>query len=206
MELQRKCGMSAVAGTDLVFRLHIGITCGDVESVILKARSTENMQGAYHYVSGLPLSQTASVVDAARTGEVCVTQEIHTLCGRYLQCSTVKCDIHSEEEEVEETTKQHDRLEGPTGTVNEEGKAKTKSKKDRPCVPEAKVYRLDRVDDDVEDILSELPRARQGAALLVDRDAARVPPKYFPQAPPGVQILAYRRNAIPVCSLCSQAV
>jgi class 3 adenylate cyclase len=127
LELQRKCGMSAVPGTDLVFRLHIGITCGDVESVILTSRSVESMQGAYHYVSGLPLTETASVVDAARSGEVCVTAAVRELCGHYLQCSEVAV-----EEDVTASSASSSRF-------------------------DSAVYRLNAVDDDVEDVLRELP-------------------------------------------------
>jgi class 3 adenylate cyclase len=79
LDLQRKCGMSPVKGTDLAFRLHIGITFGELVSQVLKSKSTEVMQSAYHFVSGHPLTQTAIVVDHAKTGEICITEEVHRL-------------------------------------------------------------------------------------------------------------------------------
>ena len=106
MDLQRKCGMSPVAGTDLAFRMHIGISFGDIQVEILTSYAgahhssssgssssggtSSNMQRAYPFVSGRPLAETASVVDTAKIGEVCITKATYLIAKQYLQTTERK--------------------------------------------------------------------------------------------------------------------
>lgn len=83
-ELQRKCGVSTVQGTDEVFRMHIGITMGEIESQILLCNSSVSMQKAFHFVWGEPLSETALVVEAALVGEIAVTDSVKATCGQLI--------------------------------------------------------------------------------------------------------------------------
>ena len=92
LDLQRKCGMSPVAGTELTFRMHIGVTFGEVQSQIFQCRSSETMQPAYHFVSGTPLTQTASVVDAAKVGQICITEAVKKMCRRYVDSTPTEND------------------------------------------------------------------------------------------------------------------
>jgi class 3 adenylate cyclase len=88
LDLQRKCGMSPVPGTTLAFRLHIGITHGEIESQILTSKTAASMQGAYQYVSGRPLEETV-VVDCAGEGQVCITEDAFSVCGSYLEATPI---------------------------------------------------------------------------------------------------------------------
>ncbi|CUF29174.1 guanylate cyclase, putative [Bodo saltans] len=93
-ELQRKCGVSTVQGTDEVFRMHIGITMGEIESEILACNSSVSMQKAFHFVWGEPLSQTALVVEAAHVGEIAATIDVKTACGEMIVWEKRKIDEH----------------------------------------------------------------------------------------------------------------
>lgn len=69
-ELQRKYPIFPVAGTDLSFEMHIGLTCGELHSEVIRCASLRTMQQHWHYVAGEPLRTIGTVVDAALPTEV----------------------------------------------------------------------------------------------------------------------------------------
>jgi class 3 adenylate cyclase len=103
LDLQRKCGMSQVQGTDLTFRLHIGITHGEIESQILTSKSATSMQSAYHFVLGRPLAET-TVVDCAAVGEVCITEDATVACGSFIEVTPLSAMPHKARPDAEVVT------------------------------------------------------------------------------------------------------
>lgn len=83
VELQDKCGVHSVPGTDRQLRIHIGITAGELETNVFRPKTgaANVMQPAFYYVGGGPLREIGDVVDAAPKGSVGVTQHVAKLCG-----------------------------------------------------------------------------------------------------------------------------
>jgi len=79
LELQKKTGCHPIEGTNLVFRIHCGICCGPLESEVFQAPSATNMQRLFHSVGGDSLREIATLVDLAKSGEVCVSHQVATM-------------------------------------------------------------------------------------------------------------------------------
>jgi class 3 adenylate cyclase len=75
IELQEKAGDHPVEGTSLVFKIHCGICSGPVESEIFKAPTHTHMQRLYHAVGGDALAEISELVDLAKAGETCISDE-----------------------------------------------------------------------------------------------------------------------------------
>jgi class 3 adenylate cyclase len=75
IELQEKAGAHPVEGTSLVFKIHCGICCGTVESEIFEAPTHAHMQRLYHAVGGDALEEISELVDLAKAGETCISEE-----------------------------------------------------------------------------------------------------------------------------------
>lgn len=75
VDLQNKAGSHPVEGTSLVFRIHCGICSGPVESEIFQAPIHANMQRLYHAVGGDALAEISALVDLAKAGETCISEE-----------------------------------------------------------------------------------------------------------------------------------
>jgi class 3 adenylate cyclase len=80
LELQEKAGSHHVEGTTLVFKIHCGLTCGPVESEVFQAPTHAHMQRLYHAVGGDALTEISELVDLAKAGETCTSEE----CVEYL--------------------------------------------------------------------------------------------------------------------------
>jgi class 3 adenylate cyclase len=72
LEMRQKADVHAIEGTDLCFRFHCGLTCGLLESEIFAAPTHVNMQRLFHSVGGETMKEIGDLVDAAKSGEVCV--------------------------------------------------------------------------------------------------------------------------------------
>jgi class 3 adenylate cyclase len=68
MQLQELTGDYPIEGTDLYFRIHCGITCGELDTEVFTAPRSAHMQGFYHVVSGEPLVEIGDLVDSAKAG------------------------------------------------------------------------------------------------------------------------------------------
>jgi class 3 adenylate cyclase len=75
IELQEKAGAHPVEGTSLIFKIHCGICSGIVESEIFKATTHAHMQRLYHAVGGDALAEISELVDLAKAGETCISDE-----------------------------------------------------------------------------------------------------------------------------------
>lgn len=73
MQLQKQAGTHEVEGTNHVFRIHIGMACGLVESEIFVATVHSHMQPMYHLVGGPAIAEIGDLVDMAQAGQVCVS-------------------------------------------------------------------------------------------------------------------------------------
>ena len=82
MALQSQAGTYDVGSENIQMRLHIGLECGPMQSVLI---GTLRERGAvYHMLTGAPLRTIGSLVDAAKPGEVCISGgawEELLLCG-----------------------------------------------------------------------------------------------------------------------------
>ena len=87
LEMQRHAGSHPVlegggGGTDddnnneLIFRIHCGLCCGLLESEVFVAPVHEHMQRLYHSVGGDSVVEIGELVDLAKAGEVCVSEEV----------------------------------------------------------------------------------------------------------------------------------
>lgn len=77
MELQERAGSHRVEnGTNMVFRIHVGVTCGLLESEIFAAPSSTHMQRLYHSVGGESLEPLGEAVNFAKAGQVCVSAKV----------------------------------------------------------------------------------------------------------------------------------
>ena len=76
LEMQHDAGEHPVRDTSLHFRIHCGLSCGMLESEIYTARNHNNMQRLFHSVGGNSLVELSELVDLAKPGEVCVTNEV----------------------------------------------------------------------------------------------------------------------------------
>jgi class 3 adenylate cyclase len=80
IELQEEAGSFPVEGTELVFKIHCGVCCGPVESEVFQAPTHAHMQRLYHAVGGDALAEISELVDLAKAGETCISEE----CVEYL--------------------------------------------------------------------------------------------------------------------------
>jgi class 3 adenylate cyclase len=80
VELQKQAGWHPIEGTSLVFKIHCGLTCGPVESEVFEAPTHAHMQRLYHAVGGDALAEISELVDLAKAGETCLSEE----CAEYL--------------------------------------------------------------------------------------------------------------------------
>lgn len=80
MQLQELTGDYPIEGTDLYFRIHCGITCGELDTEVFTAPRSAHMQSLYHVVSGEPLVEIGGLVDSAKAGEVYISWD----CADYL--------------------------------------------------------------------------------------------------------------------------
>jgi class 3 adenylate cyclase len=80
VELQKQAGWHPIEGTSLVFKIHCGLTCGPVESEVFEAPTHAHMQRLYHAVGGDALAEISELVDLAKAGETCISEE----CAEYL--------------------------------------------------------------------------------------------------------------------------
>lgn len=76
LEMLQQAGSHPVEGTDLQFRIHCGLSCGHVESEVFAAPVHSNMQRLFHSVGGDAVVEIGELVDLARAGEVCVSDEV----------------------------------------------------------------------------------------------------------------------------------
>jgi class 3 adenylate cyclase len=84
LQMQQQAGSHRVEGTDddnLVFRIHCGLCCGELDTEIFVAPSSNSSQRLFHAVSGEPLQQIASLVDFAKAGQVCISKECMEMLG-----------------------------------------------------------------------------------------------------------------------------
>lgn len=86
MELQKDAESHPVEGTNLSFHIHCGVCCGALESEIFVAPSTNHMQRLYHCVGGESLSEIAELVDSAKQGEICISDECLIRMGNTAVC------------------------------------------------------------------------------------------------------------------------
>jgi class 3 adenylate cyclase len=93
MEMQKRAGQHAVDGTSLQFRIHCGLSCGPLESEIFDAPNHVNMQRLFHSVGGTSLIELSDLVDMAKAGEICLSDDavahIGATYGRYEECSNL---------------------------------------------------------------------------------------------------------------------
>ena len=75
-QLQIQCASHAVAGTSHVFRIHVGLCAGTVESEIFAAPVHVHMQRLFHLVGGEALQNIGPLVDTAEAGQVCVSRQV----------------------------------------------------------------------------------------------------------------------------------
>jgi class 3 adenylate cyclase len=75
VELQKQAGWHPVEGTSLIFKIHCGLTCGPVESEVFEAPTHAHMQRLYHAVGGDALAEISELVDLAKAGETCLSDE-----------------------------------------------------------------------------------------------------------------------------------
>ena len=80
-EMMQHAGSHPVEGTDLAFRIHCGLCCGHLESEVFAAPVHEHMQRLYHSVGGESIVEIGELVDLAKAGEVCCSDEVARLLG-----------------------------------------------------------------------------------------------------------------------------
>jgi class 3 adenylate cyclase len=90
MEIQLLCGEHPVEGTDLFFRLHMGIAYGEMESEVLVPKQSVSMQRAFHFVTGQPIAEVGQIVDVAAPREVCVSARVVAEVGDQLSLEPTK--------------------------------------------------------------------------------------------------------------------
>ena len=73
LKLQNMAGVHPIEGTDLNFRIHCGLCCGQLESEIFAAPVHVHMQRLFHSVGGESLVEISALVDVAKAGEICVS-------------------------------------------------------------------------------------------------------------------------------------
>lgn len=73
-EMQEKAGSHIVEGTTFCFHIHCGLACGDLESEIFAASTNVYMQRLYHSVSGESLIIVSELIDIAKAGEICISE------------------------------------------------------------------------------------------------------------------------------------
>jgi class 3 adenylate cyclase len=98
LEMQTKAGMHIVEGTPHVFRIHIGLSCGILESEVFEAPVHVNMQRLYHSVGGDVLDEISDLVDLAAAGELCVS----ATCQDYLGASAHYRPVAKEHDAAED--------------------------------------------------------------------------------------------------------
>jgi class 3 adenylate cyclase len=87
MEMQETAGSHHVdietkGNGDLQFRIHCGLACGPLESEIFVAPTTVNMQRLFHSVGGESLVEISELVDIAKAGQVCISEEVMKYIGK----------------------------------------------------------------------------------------------------------------------------
>lgn len=75
IRLQKICCYHRVEGINLQFRIHCGLSCGGLESEIFQAPTHINMQRFYHSVGGESIRELSELVDMAKAGEVCISED-----------------------------------------------------------------------------------------------------------------------------------
>jgi len=90
MELQRLAGVHEIEGTDLTFRIHCGLCCGQLESEIFAAPVHVHMQRLYHSVGGESLVEISELVDIAKAGETCISETCLKYLGKHATHSVVE--------------------------------------------------------------------------------------------------------------------
>jgi class 3 adenylate cyclase len=88
-ELQEKEGSYLVEGTSFYFRIHCGLACGALESEIFAASTNVYMQRLYHSVSGESLILVSELVDIAKAGEICISENCLKYLGSRAKCKGV---------------------------------------------------------------------------------------------------------------------
>ena len=73
VELQERAGVHPIEGTDLCFRIHCGLCCGQLESEIFAAPVHVHMQRLFHSVGGESLVEISELADIAKAGETCIS-------------------------------------------------------------------------------------------------------------------------------------
>lgn len=91
VKLQKTCGFHLVEGIDLQFRIHCGLSCGFLESEIFQAPNHINMQSCYHSVGGESIVELSELVDMAKAGETCISED----CAKYLNELGVYEDVEN---------------------------------------------------------------------------------------------------------------
>ena len=74
-QLQDECGVHEI-DTGHKFRIHIGLTCGTIESEIFVAPTAKHMQRLFHLVGGEALEEIGDLVDLAKATETCISAGI----------------------------------------------------------------------------------------------------------------------------------
>jgi class 3 adenylate cyclase len=90
-QMQKRAGSHSVEGTTLEFNIHIGLSCGQLETEIFESPTRVSMQRLYHVVGGEPLIEMAELVELAQSGEVCISEQCHhtlKLFGTFRRCGT----------------------------------------------------------------------------------------------------------------------
>jgi class 3 adenylate cyclase len=114
VELQKQAGWHPVEGTSLIFKIHCGLTCGLVESEVFEAPTHAHMQRLYHAVGGDALAEISELVDLAKAGETCLSDEcaehLGDFRGRYTDlsdCAGAKLltSLHLEETDLDRIEK-----------------------------------------------------------------------------------------------------
>ena len=83
IQLQKVCGNHAVPDDPtLVFRMHIGISFGEVEMCVFDNPSVKHMVRSMHFFTGPAVQDLSRLVDAAAAGEIVVSQSVVALCRR----------------------------------------------------------------------------------------------------------------------------
>lgn len=81
LRMQQQAGEHPVEGTDLFFRIHCGLCCGELDTEIFVAPTHVNSQRLFHAVGGEPLQQIGELVDLAKAGQVCISEQCMEIIG-----------------------------------------------------------------------------------------------------------------------------
>lgn len=96
LTLQKECGVHPVPGTEHSFKIHQGLTSGTLDSEVFCAPGTSSqMPRLYHVISGETVQEIGDLVDAAASGELCVSQNCVLFlerAGLYNEISPEKLD------------------------------------------------------------------------------------------------------------------